>query len=65
MPSRGECIGVNSRWGGAPAPVKESGLHQTQPWDHEEWDVAMADGAVYRVFRECGTGGWFLEAIVD
>lgn len=46
------------------APVKESG-HPTQPWDHEEWDVAMADGAVYRVFRECSTGGWFLEAIVD
>ena len=38
---------------------------RTQPWDHEEWDVAMADGAVYRVFRECSTGGWFLEAIVD
>ncbi len=38
---------------------------RTQPWDHEEWDVAMADGAVYRVLRECSTGGWFLEAIVD
>ena len=43
--------------GGAPASVKE--------WSHEEWDVAMADGAVYRVLRECSTGGWFLEAIVD
>jgi protein ImuB len=46
-------------------PWRSSGEWWTHVWDHEEWDVAMADGAVYRVFRELGTGGWFLEAIVD
>jgi protein ImuB len=34
-------------------------------WDRDEWDVALADGAVYRVFRNRETDGWFIEAIVD
>jgi protein ImuB len=34
-------------------------------WDHEEWDVALADGGVYRLFQDCTDGGWFLEAIAD
>ena len=34
-------------------------------WDRDEWDVALADGAVYRVFRDRETDGWFIEAIVD
>jgi hypothetical protein len=36
-----------------------------QPWDREEWDVAVADGAVYRIFRDCDTDRWFVDAIVD
>lgn len=38
---------------------------QTVPWDRDEWDVAVADGAVYRVFRDRETGGWYVDAIVD
>ena len=34
-------------------------------WDRDEWDVALADGAVYRVFRDRETDGWFIDAIVD
>jgi protein ImuB len=34
-------------------------------WDRDEWDVALADGAVYRIFQDRETDGWFLEAIVD
>jgi protein ImuB len=34
-------------------------------WDRDEWDVALADGAVYRVFQDRETGGWFIDAIVD
>jgi protein ImuB len=37
----------------------------TVPWNRDEWDVALADGAVYRVFRDRETDGWFIEAIVD
>ena len=34
-------------------------------WDRDEWDVALSDGATYRVFRDRGADAWFLEGIVD
>jgi hypothetical protein len=34
-------------------------------FNKDEWDVALADGAVYRVFRNRDTDGWFIDAIVD
>jgi protein ImuB len=34
-------------------------------WDRDEWDVAIADGTVYRVFVERNIGQWFIEGIVD
>jgi len=34
-------------------------------WDRDEWDVAVADGGVYRIFRDRGTDAWFIDAIVD
>jgi protein ImuB len=34
-------------------------------WDRDEWDVALNDGAVYRVFRDREADGWFIDAIVD
>jgi protein ImuB len=34
-------------------------------WDRDEWDVALGDGAVYRIFRDRETDGWFIDAIVD
>jgi protein ImuB len=34
-------------------------------WDRDEWDVGLADGGVYRVFRDRETDGWFIDAIVD
>jgi protein ImuB len=34
-------------------------------WNRDEWDVALADGAVYRVFRDRETDGWFVDAIID
>jgi protein ImuB len=44
--------------------------HQTYPtrptsWNHDEWDVALSDGAVYRIFRDRETDGWFIDGIVD
>jgi protein ImuB len=35
------------------------------PWDRDEWDVALGDGGVYRIFRDRDTDGWFIDAIVD
>jgi hypothetical protein len=38
--------------------------HQTY-WDRDEWDVALNDGAVYRIFQDRETEAWFIDAIVD
>jgi len=32
-------------------------------WQREEWDVALSDGAVYRVYRE--KDEWLIEGIYD
>ena len=47
------------------APTHET--HATHPtlWDHDEWDVALSDGATYRLFRDRTRDAWFIEAIVD
>jgi len=37
----------------------------TKAWDRDEWDVTLADGATYRVFRDRSTDAWFIEGIVD
>ena len=34
-------------------------------WDRDEWDVALGDGVAYRVFRERGSGAWFVEGAFD
>jgi protein ImuB len=35
------------------------------PWNRDEWDVSLSDGAVYRVFRDREADRWFIDAIVD
>jgi protein ImuB len=35
------------------------------PWDRDEWEVTLTDGATYRIFRERDTDHWYLEGIVD
>ncbi len=52
----------------AAGPWRTSGewwTHQPQAWDRDEWDVAMADGTIYRLVVERGVGQWFLEGVVD
>jgi len=34
-------------------------------WDRDEWEVALADGACYRIFRDRAAGAWFIDAIFD
>ena len=46
-----------SRQGGAPTPPTW--------WDRDEWDVALGDGATYRIFCDRTTGAWFVEGVVD
>src|SRR5262249_38428575 len=59
-------------WVGVTAGLS-SPTHQTHPtqathatsWDHDEWDVSLNDGAVYRMFRDRERDAWFVDAIVD
>jgi protein ImuB len=34
-------------------------------WNRDEWDVALASGAVCRIFQDRPTGCWFLEGTYD
>jgi hypothetical protein len=48
-------------WRTSGAWWKADGAH----WDRDEWDVALGDGAICRVFRDRVTGRWFLEGVLD
>ena len=50
----------------AAGPWRTSGDWWTaDPWDRDEWDVALGDGALYRIYCEHATGRWFLEGSYD
>jgi protein ImuB len=36
-----------------------------EAWNRDEWDVALSDGGVYRIFRDRLRDAWFIDAIVD
>jgi hypothetical protein len=38
---------------------------RSRSWDRDEWDIALADGTVYRVSVEREVGQWFLEGVFD
>jgi len=43
----------------------EGAIAARSAWDRDEWDVALANGPTYRLFRERHTGRWFIEGVVD
>jgi len=45
-------------------PWRTSGDWWTSnPWARDEWDIALSDGALYRIYRE--PRGWFVEGSYD
>jgi hypothetical protein len=36
-----------------------------EPWDRDEWDVIVSDGATYRIFRERDANAWFIDGVLD
>jgi protein ImuB len=54
-------------WAGQPAGAGRAApiLPLTPAWNRDEWDVALNDGAVYRIFQDRVTDAWFIDAIVD
>jgi protein ImuB len=50
----------------AAGPWRTSGeWWQPEPWDHDEWDIALSDGALYRIHEDRRTGRWFFEGNYD
>jgi protein ImuB len=45
-------------------PWRTSGDWWTSdPWQRDEWDVALSDGVLYRV--SCEPAGWFVQGAYD
>jgi protein ImuB len=51
-------------WWKQPAEPGKISLGQSA-WDRDEWDVALTDGAIYRVFQDRATNGWFIDGMFD
>jgi protein ImuB len=49
----------------AAGPWRTSGQWWSGRWFRDEWDVALSDGAVYRIFQDRETDAWFIDGIVD
>ena len=49
---------------GGPGGSGESGRSDS-PWDRDEWDVTVSDGATYRLFRERDANAWFIDGVLD
>jgi protein ImuB len=51
------------RWAG---PWKTSGeWWASTAWSREEWDVALDDGALYRIYQESRSRTWFVHGVYD
>lgn len=50
----------------AAGPWKTSGEWWTSTaWNREEWDVALDDGALYRIYREIPACDWYVHGVYD
>jgi len=48
-------------WRSSGAWWDASGSH----WDRDEWDVALSDGTLCRLYRDRDTERWFMDGVVD
>jgi protein ImuB len=76
---RSDRLGGSGQISGSDSVSSTHPTHETHPtdvthpahpthltfWDRDEWDVSLSDGAVYRIFQDRETDGWFIDAIVD
>ena len=44
---------------------RPSSRTRVEGWNRDEWDVALSDGALYRVYRDRTADRWFVDGIVD
>ena len=49
----------------APPGAQPASPPRRAGWNRDEWDVALIDGGLYRIFEDRDTGRWFVGAVVD
>ena len=52
----------------AAGPWRSSGAwwdRTARAWNRDEWDVALSDGSVCRLFRDRESGTWFMDGVID
>jgi protein ImuB len=52
-------------WRSSHAPHDPRASCATHPWNCDEWDVGLSDGATYRISHAHQEGTWFVNGIVD
>jgi len=64
QPSHITAEGIRGRVLELAGPWRTSGDWWTSdPWSRDEWDIALSDGALYRLY--CDPRGWFVEGSYD
>jgi hypothetical protein len=53
------------RSGEMPGEMSREMLGASRPWNRDDWDVALSDGSVCRVFQARDTEHWFLDGVID
>jgi protein ImuB len=67
---------TSGEWWRSPEPASREGsgrvegrsperAERVEGWSRDEWDVALADGGIYRIYRDRSRDRWFLDGIVD
>lgn len=63
---------TSGQWWAEPFGLGEAGKaggagrsEPDSPWDRDEWDVTVSDGATYRLFRERDANAWFIDGVLD
>jgi protein ImuB len=65
-PARVDAAGIRGSIRGIAGPWRTRGEWWADTaWEREEWDVALSDGAVYRLARDRATGAWSVDAVYD
>ena len=58
--------GVKGKVMQSAGPWKTSGEWWTSTfWCREEWDVALDDGALYRIYQDSQSGSWYVHGVYD